>query len=256
MLEFKLLTEDGTWQTILKRKYIGSKALSQVLWKPGDSHFWAGLMATKNQFFRLGKFSIRDGSEIQFWEDKWLGTTTLRDQYPALYSIIRHKGDTIAKVLASSPPDVMFRRDLSGQRLVDWNALLQRLASVHLQDGHDVFRWSLHENGKFSVGSMYNALITPDIPIDKINNDKLWKLKLPLRIKVFGWYLRKGVILTKDNLAKRNWHGSKECVFCHKNETIKHLFFECRFTRSIWSVIQFASTLYQPTSVANILGTG
>jgi hypothetical protein len=30
---FKLLTEDGIWQTILKRKYIGQKTLSQVLWK-------------------------------------------------------------------------------------------------------------------------------------------------------------------------------------------------------------------------------
>jgi hypothetical protein len=29
---FKLLTEEGTWQTILKRKYICSNALSQVLW--------------------------------------------------------------------------------------------------------------------------------------------------------------------------------------------------------------------------------
>jgi hypothetical protein len=27
---FKLLTEDGMWQTLLKRKYVGSKALSQV----------------------------------------------------------------------------------------------------------------------------------------------------------------------------------------------------------------------------------
>jgi hypothetical protein len=36
---FKLLTEEWTWQNILKMKYIGSKALSQVLWKPGDSHF-------------------------------------------------------------------------------------------------------------------------------------------------------------------------------------------------------------------------
>jgi hypothetical protein len=74
---------------------------------------WAGLIATKNQFFRLGKFSIKDGSEIRFWEDKWLGTTTLRGQYPALYSIIRHKADTIPKVMESSPPNVMFKRDLS-----------------------------------------------------------------------------------------------------------------------------------------------
>jgi hypothetical protein len=36
---FNLLTEDNVWQTLLKRKYIGSKALSQVVWKSGDSHF-------------------------------------------------------------------------------------------------------------------------------------------------------------------------------------------------------------------------
>jgi hypothetical protein len=137
---FKLLTEEGTWQIILKRKYIGQKALSQVLWKPGDSHFLAGLMATKKFFFGLGSFSIKDGSEVRFWEDKWHGNTSLQEQYPALYSIVRHKGDTIAKVMENSPPSVAFRRDLSGQRLVAWNALLQRLANVQLQDGHDEFR--------------------------------------------------------------------------------------------------------------------
>jgi hypothetical protein len=76
---FKLLTEEGTWQTIIKHKYVGSKAVSHVLWKPGDSHFWARLMATKTHFFSHGTFSIREGSEIRFSEDKWLGTTTLRE---------------------------------------------------------------------------------------------------------------------------------------------------------------------------------
>jgi hypothetical protein len=59
---FKLLTEDGVWQTLLKRKYIGSKAV----WKPRDSHFWAGLMATKKFFFCYGTFSTKDGSQIRF----------------------------------------------------------------------------------------------------------------------------------------------------------------------------------------------
>jgi hypothetical protein len=210
---FKLLTEDETWQTILKRKYIGSSALSQVLWKPDDSHFWASRMATKKNFFGLGTFSIKDGSEIRFWKDKWLGATSLCEQYLVLYSIVRHKGDTIAKVLEISPPNVSFRRDLSDQRLVSWNALLLRLANIQLQPGHDEFRWNLHENGKFLVASMYNALIQPELPIDKFSNNRIWKLKLPLCIKVFGWYLCKGVILTKDNLARRNWNGSKACVF-------------------------------------------
>jgi hypothetical protein len=50
-------------------------------------------MATKKHFFRLGSFSIKDGSEIRFWEDKWLGNTTLREQYAALYNIVHRKGD-------------------------------------------------------------------------------------------------------------------------------------------------------------------
>jgi hypothetical protein len=74
--------------------------------------------------------------------------------------------------------------------------------------GSDEFRWNLTGNDSFSVASMYNALIQPDIPID--NNSKIWKMKIPLKTKVFAWYLRRGVILTKDNLAKRNWQGSIE----------------------------------------------
>jgi hypothetical protein len=46
-----------------------------------------------------------------------------------------------------------------------------------LQPGHDEFRWNLHENGKFSVASMYNAFILSDVPIDSVGNNKLWKLK-------------------------------------------------------------------------------
>jgi hypothetical protein len=45
----------------------------------------------------------------------------------------------------------------------------------------------------------------------------------------------------------------KKCVFCHYNETIKHLFFQCHFARSIWPVIQVASTLFPPCSITNIL---
>jgi hypothetical protein len=111
-------------------------------------------MATKKFFFGLGSFSIKDGSEIRFWKDKWLSNATLRERYPTLYSIVRHNDATITKVIETSPPNVAFRRDLSGQRLVSWHALLHRLANIQLQPGHDEFLWNLHENGKFSLASM------------------------------------------------------------------------------------------------------
>jgi hypothetical protein len=70
----------------------------------------------------------KDGSEeVRFTKDKWQGTTIFQEQYPSLYKIVRHKDDTIAKVLMSSPPNVSFGRDLVGPKLASWNALLQRL---------------------------------------------------------------------------------------------------------------------------------
>ena len=101
----------------------------------------------------------------------------------------------------------MFTRDLVGPKLAAWHELLQRLASVNLTQGTDEFRWNLHESDKFSVDSTYKALIQPEVPVD---NKKKWKMKIPLENKVFVWYLCRVVILTKYNLAKRNWHGSKK----------------------------------------------
>jgi hypothetical protein len=86
-------------------------------------------------------------------------------------------------------------------------------------------------------------------------NKRLWKLKVPLKIKIFLWYLRRGVVLTKDNLAKCNWQGSILCCFCHKDETIQHLFFDCPLARSIWSIIQVSTNIYLPHSVSNMFGT-
>ena len=102
------------------------------------------------------------------------------DQYPALYSIVRHKEVTLAAVMQSSPPNMTFRRDLTGTRLDAWTALLGRLTAIHLIPEPDIFRWNLLQNGKFIVDSMYRALIQSDMPVD--NNKKLWKMKLPLKI--------------------------------------------------------------------------
>jgi hypothetical protein len=44
----------------------------------------------------------------------------------------------------------------------------------------------------------------------------LWKLKIPLNIKIFMWFLHRKDLLTKDNLARRNWNGCKKCFFTQR----------------------------------------
>ena len=123
-------------------------------------------------------------------------------------------------------------------------------ANVRLTQGHDVFGWNLDPKAQFSVKSHYLA------HKDTLNLNKLiWNLKTPLKIMIFLWYLRRGVMLTKDNLARPNCHGSEKCCFCHKNETIKHLFFKCCFARAVWGCIQVALGLPQPRSISHMFGS-
>ena len=57
---------------------------------------------------------------------------------------------------------------------------------------------------------MYSALL--DVRVLPINKP-VCKLKIPVKVKKIIWLLHRGVILTKDNLAKRNWKGANNVVF-------------------------------------------
>jgi len=116
----------------------------------------------------------------------------------------------VADVLSTQIPNLSWRRDLIGNKLVMWNNLVSRLSTIVLSQERDEFKWNLDQTGVFSVKSHYLGLINQNTPN---LNKRIWKLKAPLKIKIFLWYLRRGVILTKDNLAKRNWQGNQQCCF-------------------------------------------
>ena len=83
-------------------------------------------------------------------------------QYPSLYRIVRHKFVTIAHVLGQANRDISFRRDLLWPRLATWNELLTPLEPIQLSGEPDKFRWNLHQNGSFSVKSLYDAMVHTD----------------------------------------------------------------------------------------------
>jgi hypothetical protein len=57
---------------------------------------------------------------------------------------------------------------------------------------------------------MYNDLV---LKLETSVNCWTWKAKISLKIKIFFWYLKNGVVLTKDNLeqlqqfGKPTWHS-------------------------------------------------
>jgi hypothetical protein len=164
---------------------------------------------------------------------------------------VRRKNVLVADVLTGVPLNIEFRRTLTGNNWKVWLLLLQRLMPVNLTEDLDIFVWKLNTLGTFSVKSMYADIMNGHTVFLR---KYIWKIKVPLKIKIFTWFLYKKVIVTKDNLTKRKWNGCKKCVFCDSEESINHLFFTCPFARLIWRIIQFTFNIPPPANVTNMFG--
>lgn len=129
-----------------------------------------------------------------------VGNISFMDKYPSLYNIVRKRTVSVAVVMSYVPLNVSFRRVLVSRNLANWHNLVSSIVHIQLNDEYDSFRWNIHQIGQISVRSIYLALINND---HIVGNKVLWKLKMPLKIKIFMRYLFKGLVLTKDNLARR-----------------------------------------------------
>jgi hypothetical protein len=195
-----------------------------------NSSFWKGLMKVKEEFFARGSFQIWNGLHARFWKDVWLGQRALAHQCPSLYNIVIHKNVSVNLVLSSTPLNFGFWRTLDGSKWDEWMHLCNRLILVQLNDEPDRFVWKLTKSGIFTVKSMYEDLMNYH---EHFPTKYLWKLKVPLKIKIFMWFLRRKVLLTRDNLIKRQWKGSKKCCCCYAEESIEHLFLSCPLSKIV-----------------------
>ena len=53
----------------------------------------------------------------------------------------------MAEVLSSDTPNLSWRRDLIGSKLVMWNNLAARLSNITLNNEQDEFKWNLDQVG-------------------------------------------------------------------------------------------------------------
>ena len=62
----------------------------------------------------------------------------------------------------------------------------------------------------------------------------LWKLRIPNKIKVFGWRACNEILPTKLNLSKRRIIEDAMCPICLRLESVVHALRECDTARDVW----------------------
>ena len=71
-------------------------------------------------------------------------------------------------------------------------------------------------------------------PMDRM----VWKVWAPPKVNFFAWLALQDRIWTADRLAKRGWPNCDVCPLCKRvQECGPHLFYKCRYTRRLWSLV-------------------
>jgi hypothetical protein len=120
-----------------------------------------------------------------------------------------------------------------------------------ITDEEDIVKWGegcvCGNNGKFTVKAMYDQLTVND---SGKSFTRIWKAKIPYKIKIFLRLIEIEAVLTKDNMIKRKWVGDPSCQFCEGIEDSSHLLFRCSTAKCVWAIVAKSMGVQEiPTSM-------
>lgn len=93
-------------------------------------------------------------------------------------------------------------------------------------------RWS--SVGLFTTSSAYKTMLHSGVLCRY--QKRLWKLKVPTKVRVFLWILLQDQILSQEIMHKRGCHVQQGCAMCGDNEieTTIHLIWLCPYAVRFW----------------------
>jgi hypothetical protein len=211
-----LENEDGIWQDIVNLKYVKHFPTCSIPMRMQDSPLWKDLMKVRCIYLKGRGFKLNNGKHISFWKDTWLGDNPLCITYPILYDLCLDQDCSVSEV-AHKGWVIDFRVRLHGIVREQWYCLAATLNNVSLNENCDVSFWKWSNKKVFTVKSIYDHLSRGDVGPQF---SRVWKSKLPEKIKIFMWLLEQKAILTKGNMIKRKWQGVSDCYFCGAPERL------------------------------------
>lgn len=86
------------------------------------------------------------------------------------------------------------------------------ITGVQLNESRDKTSWMLEKSRKYTTKSMYRFLLHRGVVNKRMR--RLWKNKMPMKVKVFMWLADQNRIQSREALGGRNWKGDIRCKIC------------------------------------------
>lgn len=136
-----------------------------------------------------------------------------------------------------------------------WKSLCSVMGIMHsgLSEGDAIipYKWKYSTHGIYTVRSGYNHALRwklAQIPssgetsnMESITKGwaRLWKLRLPDRLKIFAWRLYYDALPTFRNMFRRGCDTELKCQQCgFMFESTNHILFECWWSKCVWKALE------------------
>ena len=232
---------------VFSAKYFPQGNILEVAVHPKCSYAWRSILQAREVIDKGAIWRVGDGKRIDVWRHRWLPDLNHS-------KIISPRVDlSVHRVCDLFYPDTrVWDPGRLENCLIPWEADLVRRIQVCEAEAEDTLVWPLTNDEDYSVRSAYRLLVSAESNLQPSSLvlgsnglvwKKIWKMKVPPKIRHFIWRAAKDALPTKQNLQARHIPVGGECDGCGDHtESIIHCLWLCDQARSVcMSLLEFRS---------------
>jgi hypothetical protein len=196
------------------------------------SYLWKIITDELNTYRSITTVDVHDGASTSFWFDNWLSDGPLCSHYAALFSHTTKPNISVQCVFQNGF-DLCLRPRLTTAASFQLDSLMCSLQDYSLREGAD--SRTLKTTGKpYTTRDAYAALDCNQGSGDE-HGRRIWKTRVPNKVKVFAWLYFKDRLSTRANLHSKNVVENELCQRCSAPmEDRDHVFFVCTASADFW----------------------
>ncbi|GKC21915.1 RNA-directed DNA polymerase, eukaryota, reverse transcriptase zinc-binding domain protein [Tanacetum coccineum] len=195
---------------------------------------------------------VNNGISTKFWYDTWVGSSSLKQQFPRLFRLALNK-DASVRDCWNNGWHIVWSRNVSyGNTANLLDNLLNLLKNSTLNDSDDAWVW-YSGNSSFTVKDERGKIDDVYLPDD--GSETRWNRFVSKKVNVFIWWALRDRLPTRWNLSRRGVEiASITCPICDNGiETSYHTLWVCSLATSLWIRV-FKWLDFNPPVIPNLRG--
>jgi hypothetical protein len=231
---------------VLKGKYFPNCTFLEATRKKKSSATWRAILFGRQAMVKGLIKRIGPGDSTNIWSDNWISTSSL------MRPLIRLPGVQAERVCDLFVPGT---RQWDVQLVIDSFCAMDAGEILKLKLGlrmeEDVTAWAFERSGLYSVRSCYRMLKREKDQLEafKLNEaesslnswwwPKLWKLKIPPKVRIFWWRVLNNFLPSKAELKRRHVAQEDHCESCGEaGESVFHIAISCPLAVQFWREVK------------------